>query len=252
MPISLSDRQKQEESYHDLKYKNYVDEGPNREMKAYSYFRKFRKNVKNLRILDYGCGNGWLSIDLAKGGAAEVYGIDISKELIEKANQSAEEKGLANKVHFYKMPAENLTFSNDFFDLCLGSAILHHTELNASISNIRRVLKPGGKAIFLEPMNQNIFLRVWRKLTPWRRSPTEKALVNNDLKFIATCFPEAKFQFFVFSSIITEGFLLAFPKNKLIRSLNTIFESLDEKLLKRFPSLGMYCAIVVLELKKEH
>jgi ubiquinone/menaquinone biosynthesis C-methylase UbiE len=149
------------------------------------------------------------------------------------------------------MPGENLTFSDNYFDLCLGSAILHHTDLNLAIKNIYRVLKPGGRAIFIEPLNQNLFLKCWRKLTPWRRSPAEKALINDDLKFIRELFPNAKFHFFTFSSILTEGVMIIFPNNRFVSSINRLLERFDNKLLNLFPSLGKYCAIVVLEINKD-
>lgn len=248
----LLERQRIEESYHDKKYRNNISKNIGMMgSSAYKFFRKLRNDVTNLRVLDFGCGDGWLSIDTCKEGAAEVFGIDISKELIEKANSLAGEKGLSNKVYFLKMPGENLTFLGNYFDLCLGSAILHHTDLNLAIKNIFRVLKPGGRAIFIEPLNQNIFLKRWRKLTPWRRSPVEKALVNDDLELIREIFPNAKFYFFKLISIFTGGLFIIFPNNKFLFYLNDLFESFDSKLLKLYPSLGKYCAIAVLELIKE-
>jgi len=251
MKTTLSERQQIEEFYHDSKYKTHARKANYRETSAAIFFRKYREEVRNLRILDYGCGDGWISIDLVNKGAAEVYGIDISKELVERASQSAINNKMAGKVHFIKMPGENMDFSDSYFDLCFGSAILHHTDLDLAIKNICRVLKTGGKAIFIEPMNQNIFLRIWRKLTPWRRSPTEKALVYNDLIFIQRVFPNAKFYYFIFLSILTEGLLLMFPNSKFALYLNKIFDKIDNKLLRRFPTLGKYCAIVVLELPKD-
>jgi ubiquinone/menaquinone biosynthesis C-methylase UbiE len=252
MENQLSERQQAEEQYHDNKYKNDILVTPNmKEGSAYKFFRQLKGNVKNLKILDYGCGNGWLSIDLVREGAAEVYGIDISKELIGKACELAEAKGLEEKIHFIKMPGENLTFSDNSFDLILGSAILHHTELDRAVKNLYRVLKPGGRAIFIEPMNQNIFLRIWRVVTPWRRSPAEKALVNNDLKFVRNVFPNSKYHFFKFTSILSTGLGIVFTSNKFLSVIDDFFERIDNKLLKLFPSLGKYYAIVVLELIKD-
>jgi ubiquinone/menaquinone biosynthesis C-methylase UbiE len=252
MENSLSERQRSEEMYHDSKYRSDIPVSPNmKEASAFKLFRQLKGNVRNLTILDYGCGNGWLSIDLVKEGAAEVYGIDISKELIGKACELAADKGMKEKIHFIKMPGENLTFSDNFFDLILGSAILHHTELDRAIKNLFRVLKPGGRAIFIEPLNQNIFLRIWRVVTPWRRSTSEKALLNNDLNFIRDVFPNSKYRFFKLISIFSTGLVIAFPNNKLLSVIDNFLEGIDSKLLEAFPSLGRYCAIVVLELTKD-
>ena len=148
------------------------------------------------------------------------------------------------------MACENLTFEENFFDLIMGSAVLHHTDLNPAIKNIFRVLKPGGKAIFIEPLNQNIFLKSWRKVTPWRRSPAEKALVNADLKIIQELFPKARFHFFKLFSIVTQGLIIIFPHNKFLNYMDEVLEGLDDSLLRLFPFSGKYCAVVVIELIK--
>ncbi|MGQ9464975.1 MAG: class I SAM-dependent methyltransferase, partial [bacterium] len=56
------------------------------------------------------------------------------------------------KIDFNIMDAENLAYKSKAFDLVYGIGILHHLNLNKVIPEIRRVLKPGGKAIFREPM----------------------------------------------------------------------------------------------------
>lgn len=252
MEQQLSSKQSIEASYHDRKYKDcQLVMTRKRQEQAYNFFSRLRGDVRNLRILDYGCGVGWLSIDLVKEGAAEVYGIDISQELVEKARDLAEAKGVLEKIHFAKMPAENLTFADNSFDLILGSAILHHTELKQAVKNIFRVLKPGGRALFIEPMNENIFLKVWRVATPWRRSSAERALVNKDLQLIKNFFPAGNYQFFKLFSILTTGLTIPFPNNKLLSSLDRFLEKIDTKLLSIFPSIGKYCAVVVLELLKK-
>ena len=106
------------------------------------------------------------------------------------------------------MPAEDLSLPENFFDLIAGSAILHHTDLNLAVQNIHRVLKPGGRAIFIEPMNQNIFLKIWRALTPWRRSTEERALTKRELTFIQSAFPEVKNNFFRFLQKVLVLFFL--------------------------------------------
>lgn len=252
MKNQLSERQRIEEIYHDDKYKHdAVSTTYNGvESRYYWFFGELIGDVSGLKVLDFGCGNGWVSIRLAKAGAEKVWGIDISEELIKKANKWANDESLSSKISFEKMPGENLAFPNNFFDLILGSAILHHTDINLAITSIFGVLKPGGRAIFVEPLNQNIFLRIWRKLTPWRRSPTERALTNKDLKFIQSIFTRTKYNFFGFTSIFSEGLILLFPKNKSLVFIDALLEKLDSIILRFFPSLGKYSAVVVLELRK--
>jgi ubiquinone/menaquinone biosynthesis C-methylase UbiE len=161
MENKLTERQRIEEAYHDNKYKydDMSDTSAGPERSYYKFFWGLIGDVKNLKVLDFGCGDGWVSIQFAKAGA-KVWGIDISGELVKKANKWAQNEGLSSKICFEKMPAENLSFPKNFFDLICRSAILHHTDLSLAVQNIHRVLKPGGRAIFIEPMNQNIFLQL--------------------------------------------------------------------------------------------
>lgn len=246
----LLKKQKMEKEYHDRKYKDDAESTTRYTTdRAYKFYRELVGDVNGLRVLDYGCGNGWLSIRFAKSGA-KVWGIDISEELISKASKWAKSEGLSENITFKEMAAENLSFQDEHFDLIIGSAILHHTDIGIAIENINRVLTSGGRALFIEPMNQNIALKIWRKLTPLRRSPTEKALDHNDLKLIQQTFLNARYTFFSFTSIFTEGLILVFPKNKFIIFLNYLMEKLDNLVLRLFPSLGKYCAVVVMELNK--
>ena len=251
MSTELFKRQKSEENYHNQKFKSLktIKNAKRAESKAYKFYSQLKRDVKGMKTLDFGCGNGWISIDLAKSGAL-VWGIDISEELIRYANNWAEKENLSDKIKFKKMTGEDLNFDDNFFDLVLGSAILHHTEIKLSLMQIFRVLKPGGRALFIEPMNQNIFLKTWRKLTPWRRSPTERALTHKDIMFIREVFPKMKPHYFGFISIFTSGLNIIFGKNKIFEFANIWAEKFDEIILKTFPFLGKYCSVVVLELEK--
>jgi len=251
MRDELTERQRIEEDYHDKKYKggSQSEEIRSEPGAYYKFFWDQLGDIQGKRILDFGCGNGWLSIRYAKDGA-EVWGFDISGELVEKAKKWVKKEGLDHKITLEKMSAENLSYEVDFFDLIVGSAILHHTELDITLRNIGRILKPGGKAIFIEPLNQNIFLQLWRKMTPDRRSPTERALAKSDLQLIEQVFPRAKLTFFGFFSIFTEGLLVFFPQSKVAAKLNGGVEKIDHYMFNTLPSLGRFGAVVVLELKK--
>jgi len=252
MQDQLSERQRAEKKYHDDIYKkddSYEYKYTSAGSVAYNYYNSLIRDVNGMDVLDYGCGTGWMSISIAEGGA-RVWGIDISDELIKKARSFAKDKGFCDKVTFEEMPGENMTFEENKFDLVTGSAILHHTDLALAIKDINRVLRPGGRAVFIEPMNQNIFLRVWRRLTPWRRSHTERALSVEDLKMIKAAFPEARFNFFILTAIFSAGLMLLAPESKFLIHINSLFTALDRFLLKMLPSLGTSCAIVVMELRK--
>src|SRR3990170_737539 len=95
LKTSLSARQDIERKYHDEKYKGNIQPIYNTgSAAAYKFYWKLIGDVNSLKVLDFGCGNGWLSVLLAKQGA-NVWGIDISEELIRQANQFADKEDLS-------------------------------------------------------------------------------------------------------------------------------------------------------------
>lgn len=250
MKNNLSERQRVEEVYHDTVHrkgiiqKGHLESG---KMAHYQFFYNLIGNTSGLRVLDVGCGVGWLSIKLAKEGA-KVCGIDISGELVNTAIEEAAKQGCSETTNFKKMAVEKLEFEDQSFDLVIGSAILHHTDIRAAISNIRRVLSPRGRAVFIEPLNENIALKIWRKLTPWRRSTTERALLKHDLDYITSVFPNGKHHYFALTSIVSTGLLVFFPQCRILNAANRFLEQFDASMSGRFPFLGLHYAVVVLEL----
>lgn len=247
----LVERHKIEENYHDTRYKQppKPEDIRGRSQSAFRLYKKLWGNVEGKKVLDFGCGNGWVSVGLVRQGA-RAWGIDISGELIKQAKDQAEQYKLSDKIVFEKMAGEHLAFEDNFFDLVVGHAILHHTDIDLAVRQIFRVLKPGGRAIFMEPMNQNILLKFWRLITPWRRSPTEKALTQKELQLIREIGPKTAFHFLGLISIITDGLIVIIGNNILTDSANSLAEKIDKIILNTLPFLGKYCALVVVEMKK--
>ena len=119
------------------------------------------------RILDLGCGKGFLAIALAHRGS-NVTAIDISPKSVELAKLRAEEAGVADKIDFRVMDCENLDLSEDSFDAVVGGFVLHHLNLEKVSSEIRRVLRPGGGAAFIETIGMNPLLMLARATLPGR------------------------------------------------------------------------------------
>jgi ubiquinone/menaquinone biosynthesis C-methylase UbiE len=105
------------------------------------------------RVLDVGCGSGSLAIAAKRqvGSAGAVCGIDASVEMITRATAKAGKAGLT--VGFIEAPAQALPFTDGSFDVALSTIMLHHLPRKGreqTITEMRRVLRPGGRALIVE------------------------------------------------------------------------------------------------------
>jgi SAM-dependent methyltransferase len=194
-------------------------------------------------VLEYGCGQGSLAVDLAREGA-RVKGIDISPVAIEQSRNLAEQAGVSDRVAFDVMDAEHLTFDAESFDLVCGTAILHHLDLATSYAEIARVLRPDGRALFLEPLGHNPMINWYRDRTPELRTPDETPLRDEHLRLADRSFAKVDVTYF---ELMT---LTAFPLSD-VRGFDTLVRGLgaiDRGLFKIAPPLRKHAWFAILEL----
>jgi 2-polyprenyl-3-methyl-5-hydroxy-6-metoxy-1,4-benzoquinol methylase len=161
-----------------------------------------RRYGKGGKVLEYGCADGRISLgDHLADDAASFHGIDISDQAIDIARKSAASQELTN-YEFTVMDAENMSFSDNEFDVVFGRGILHHLDLSRCFPEIARVLRPGGKAIFNEPLGHNPALNLFRKMTPHLRTPDEHPLLMSDLRFAQTRFRSVDYEFFGLTTLL--------------------------------------------------
>jgi SAM-dependent methyltransferase len=108
-------------------------------------------NVEGKKLLDYGCGMGEESIYFAKLGA-QVTAIDVSPVGVDLVLRRAQHNGLSDRVRAFQMDASATTFEPESFDLVHGLGIVHHIGLEQSFREVKRVMKPGARGVFLEHM----------------------------------------------------------------------------------------------------
>ena len=113
------------------------------------------------RVLDVGCGAGTDLARFARGGAI-VTGVDISSSAIELARKNFEQQGL--QADLSVADGESLPFESETFDLVFAHGVIQYTpDTQKVVDECRRVLKPGGGAIF-QVYNRISWLNVLSKL----------------------------------------------------------------------------------------
>ena len=97
------------------------------------------------RVLDLGCGTGYLTRKLAeKFPAAEVMGIDIAPGMIEVANNRNKRKNLKFAVG----DGESISFGDGIFDVLVSNASLQWMNMGKVLGGARRALQSGGRFVF--------------------------------------------------------------------------------------------------------
>ncbi len=116
----------------------------NRRANSDPYLWNYAGDVKSLKVLDVGCGNGYLCRKLTKKGAITT-GVDVSPEMIKIAAKKNPD------LHFQVDSATELSsIESNSFDLLIANYVLMDVpDFEAAVSSFFRVLKPGGKAILV-------------------------------------------------------------------------------------------------------
>lgn len=119
------------------------------------------KNFQPQYIIDIACGTGDFSIEAVKLNPERIIGIDISEKMLEKADLKVRNKKIDGIISFQKGDSEKLQFDSNTFDASLtGFGVRNFENPLKGLSEIFRVLKPGGRAVILEfSVPENILFR---------------------------------------------------------------------------------------------
>ncbi len=124
-------------------------------------------------ILDAAAGTGDLSIAARKLDPEKIIAVDIAESMLKIARDKIDRRGLGALINVLQGDCENLPFDDDQFDAVMaGFGARNFTDLDAGLSEIYRVLRPGGRIWVLElsepgyfPVKQ-LYRVYFRKIVP--------------------------------------------------------------------------------------
>jgi 2-polyprenyl-3-methyl-5-hydroxy-6-metoxy-1,4-benzoquinol methylase len=203
--------------------------------------------INGKHICDIGCGEGLLTWELAKRGA-RVSAIDISIEAVTATRERNKE--FSGQVDVQEMDASNLLYNDESFDLVTGIWILHHLDTAKAAREVSRVLKPDGKAVFIEPLAHNPLSNVWRRLTPSFRTPDERPLSYSEISEMSKYLSSVKYEEFDLLPLLSAlVYLITFSRKAKERSAECLAR-LDPAFLKVCKPLRRYSGQVLIEFTK--
>ncbi len=114
--------------------------------KAYEMLPKINKPY----ILDIGCGSGLPTLELVKLSNGTIVGIDINQDALDKLQKKIERMGLSGRIKIMNISLYNTNFQDENFDILWEEGVLHILDINKSLKECSRILKPKGFLVSFE------------------------------------------------------------------------------------------------------
>lgn len=207
------------------------------------------ERLKPKRILDFGCGGGWLSKILCKEGY-DVVGIDASETLARNA------KRINLRSEFMVCDCTELSFKENTFDMIIGVGILHHLNIHKTLVECHRILNKNGHILFMEPNSLNPLMEMGRRLLPSSiHTDDEKAMSFKTIEkqFKVVGFNSDSVKYFFPYSFCLSYFLAKIESDRMSRFSQKIssFVKHSELIFEKIPLISKMGAVIMFTGRRE-
>lgn len=223
------------------------------------YITRRLGDMRGKRLLDVGCGLGEASVYFALQGA-DVTSADLSQGMLDATSRLAQANGVSVKQHLAS--AEDLQLPlYAKFDFIYAGNLLHHVDIEPTISRIKLHLASGGILVTWDPLAYNPAINVYRAMATDVRTPDEHPLRVSDIQLFRRHFGTVETHYFWLTTLLI-FVIMAFVQRrnpnkerfwKIVikegekwRWLYIPLEKLDRALLKLMPPLRLLCWNVVV------
>ena len=201
--------------------------------------------LKGKSILEIACGNG-IDACISAHNGAQVHAYDLSHAAVELVRQRAKVNDLDQRISLQVTGDFTAAFAGQTFDAILGYATLHHLPLAELAGQVYDRLKPGGVAVFAEPVINSKLLHRVRRCIPYsfhQDTEDEQPLNDRDIENFARPFQRVVLRRFQCVSRLWP----MFPNNfALAKALHRI----DHHLMK-VPALRRFATVAVFGLYRD-
>lgn len=207
---------------------------------------------EHILILDLGCGRGQRAPILHTDDRFRVIGLDINRQSLRHARSRYPD---ASYVHG---DIEKLPFADATFDAIFSFSVLQYVDWQTTIRQCKRILKPKGRAVFVENLSGNVFAKGYRMLhralgwtyathmTPKRHIRWHELSVFRSEFQSVTCTP---FHLMTPAALVIPTIRYAFSGKPLQITASGLYRFLratDRCLLKRVPFLARGCWMIAI------
>jgi len=209
------------------------------------FYHHLLSPLRDKNVMEIAAGNG-IDASICCHNGANLHAYDVSEASIQMVQQRASVNGVADRLSIQVTSNFMQAFEGQQFDHIIGYAALHHIPMAGLAQQVYSRLKPGGSAVFAEPVINSQLLYRLRKMVPYsffEDTDDETPLNDKDITEFARPFDRMQKRYFHLTSRIWHAFPNCWP---LVRGLHAF----DREIL-RLPFMRRFATVCVFALHRD-